>query len=209
MSEAELPSTAGAGAAAAVQQEDGPAPSLFDDMGDSGPCQEGQLAAAAATAEAAAGAGAAAAGEPPAPAGEPATAAGDPAGDAEAGSSGDEGGFGGGLFDEDFISALEPSKPSTGKKRRGGAAAAEAAVPLQPWGGSGSGAGGGGGGKKAGGKKGGKAAADPAIEVQQPKAVLQQRCQRSGWPAPRYERLSQGGMRLEVRAQEDSGHVGR
>ena len=38
-------------------------------------------------------------------------------------------------------------------------------------------------------------------EVVQPKAALQQHCQRAGWPAPRFERLPPGGMRLEVRCR--------
>ena len=69
--------------------------------------------------------------------------------------------------------------------------AAMAAAALQPWG-----AAGGGGGKKK--NKGGKQSAAPKVEVQQPKALLQQHCQRCGWAAPRFERLQHGGLRLEV-----------
>ena len=72
--------------------------------------------------------------------------------------------------------------------------AAMAAAALQPWGAAGGG--GGGGGKKKG--KGGKQPAAPKVEVQQPKALLQQHCQRCGWAAPRFERLQHGGLRLEV-----------
>ncbi|GAB4817860.1 hypothetical protein N2152v2_004906 [Parachlorella kessleri] len=106
--------------------------------------------------------------------------------------------FGLGLFDEDFASALEPSEAAGQRQRRGAAPAG--APPVQPWGATAgpTSAGGGGGGSKKGGKKGdGGAARQAAPEAQQPKALLQQLCQRSGWPAPRYERLEQGGMRLE------------
>ena len=67
--------------------------------------------------------------------------------------------------------------------------AAAVAAALKPWG-----AASGGNGKKKG--KGSKLSAAPKVEVQQPKALLQQHCQRSGWAAPRFERLAHGGMRL-------------
>jgi hypothetical protein len=73
-------------------------------------------------------------------------------------------------------------------KRSRAELAAAAAATLQPWGG------GGGGGKK---KGGGKAAPPPKPELQQPKSLLQQHCQRCSWAAPRFERLPHGGMRLE------------
>ena len=66
------------------------------------------------------------------------------------------------------------------------AAAAAAAAAAQTGGG--------------GGKKKGKQPAAPKVEAQQPKALLQQHCQRAGWAAPRFERLPHGGMRLEVGA---------
>ena len=34
------------------------------------------------------------------------------------------------------------------------------------------------------------------VEVRLPKALLQQHCQRQGWPPPRFERCAAGGLRL-------------
>ncbi|KAI3433652.1 hypothetical protein D9Q98_003461 [Chlorella vulgaris] len=107
-------------------------------------------------------------------------------GDASEGasSSGDEGGLGFDLFGDG--SALEGAEVVKAKRSRAELAAAAAAT-LQPWGGGGSG-------KK---KGGGKAAPPPKPELQQPKSLLQQHCQRCSWAAPRFERLPHGGMRLE------------
>lgn len=90
-------------------------------------------------------------------------------------------------------SALEGAEVVKSRKTRAqlvaAAAAAAAAAGVQPWGAAA-------GSKKKG--KGGKAAPPPPkVEPQQPKALLQQHCQRCGWAAPRFERLTHGGMRLE------------
>jgi ATP-dependent RNA helicase DHX29 len=87
------------------------------------------------------------------------------------------------MFGDDESSQLE----SAPRARRTPAALAAAA--LLPWGGAP--------GVKKGGKQGAKAAPAPSPQPQQPKALLQQLCQRQGWPAPRYERLAPGGGRLE------------
>ena len=92
-------------------------------------------------------------------------------------------------------SALEGAEVVRAKKSRAqrlAEAAAATAAAMQPWG-----AGAGGGKGKKGGKQQGKAAAAAAPEPQQPKALLQQHCQRCGWAAPRFERLAHGGLRLE------------
>ena len=34
------------------------------------------------------------------------------------------------------------------------------------------------------------------VEAKLPKALLQQHCQRQGWPPPRFERCAAGGLRL-------------
>lgn len=73
----------------------------------------------------------------------------------------------------------------SGRSRAHAAAAAAAAAQAK--------AGSGGGGKKKG-----KQVAAPKVEQQQPKALLQQHCQRCGWAALRFERLPHGGMRLEA-----------
>ena len=36
----------------------------------------------------------------------------------------------------------------------------------------------------------------PVVEAKLPKALLQQHCQRQGWPPPRFERCAAGGLRL-------------
>jgi hypothetical protein len=37
---------------------------------------------------------------------------------------------------------------------------------------------------------------EPVVELRAPKALLQQHCQRAGWPPPRFERCAAGGLRL-------------
>ncbi len=93
------------------------------------------------------------------------------------------------IFDTGAVDELE-SVPGADKrsKRR---AKAMAAAALQPWGTSTSTSAGTttGGGKKKGGKT------EAAVVLQQPKAALQQACQKYGWAAPRYEKLPPGGSR--------------
>lgn len=91
------------------------------------------------------------------------------------------------LFGDGGDAAALESVPGSAK-RKAAAARAAAAAALKPWGDSSGGKGGG----KA--KGGGKGAPKPP-EAQQPKALLQQACQRRGWGAPRYEKLTPGGDR--------------
>jgi ATP-dependent RNA helicase DHX29 len=122
---------------------------------------------------------------------EPKAAASDGGGqEAAAGAAGSDDEDGAGLGFDLFGdgSALEEAEVVKARKSRAQLIAAAAAV--QPWGTAGTA-----GGKKKG-KQGGGKPQPPKVEEQQPKALLQQHCQRSGWAAPRFERLPHGGMRL-------------
>ena len=98
--------------------------------------------------------------------------------------------FGG---DDGGLDALETSGAPA--KDKAAARAAKAAAALQPWGAPAAAFGG----KKGSGGGGKKGAGPKPPQVQQPKALLQKQCQQRGWAPPRFERLPQGGMRLEVR----------
>lgn len=103
------------------------------------------------------------------------------------GSSGDED-LGFDLFDGggSTVEELESVPGSDARSRR--RAKAMAAAALQPWGAGEN--------STSGKKKGGGKKVEVKVPVlQHPKAVLQQVCQRYGWAAPRYERLSPGGSR--------------
>ena len=67
---------------------------------------------------------------------------------------------------------------------------------LRPWGFDAAGSNNAGGKKRGGG--GGRAAILPPEPARPPKAVLQSLCQRAGAPAPRFERLDPGGLRMET-----------
>ncbi|KAK9832693.1 hypothetical protein WJX81_000845 [Elliptochloris bilobata] len=83
-----------------------------------------------------------------------------------------------GLFDE----AADPEQWNAPARVR-------PADPLGPWGGYGAG-------PKRVAKLKGKGRPQPVVEVKLPKALLQQHCQRQGWPPPRFERCAAGGVRL-------------
>ncbi|KAG1663311.1 hypothetical protein FOA52_006270 [Chlamydomonas sp. UWO 241] len=97
------------------------------------------------------------------------------------------------LFDSD-LSTLATAAPDAA------AASGAQAEPLMPWGATV----GGGGGKA---KKGAKAVpAKPVIEEKKPQALLNQHCQKTGWPQPRFTKLdSQGAPGPRYSASIDMG----
>ncbi|PRW58696.1 helicase domain-containing [Chlorella sorokiniana] len=108
---------------------------------------------------------------------------------ADSDSEEEAGGLGFDLFgDSSAVEGAEVVKSKLSRAEKLAAAAAKAAAAAAA---AAAQAGGGGGRKK------GKQPAAPKVETQQPKALLQQHCQRCGWAAPRFERLLHGGMRLE------------